>query len=148
MESSSFRLEKTLTYQMHQLSKLIDRYVDYSDIQNVQLNAGEGRVTAVLGYYGTLSVIQLARLANLDKSQASRAVVSLADQGIIEKRSDSKDARAFELSLTEAGQNVYQQIVELIIRRNEYALKSLTAKEKQTLFSLFDKIHRNLTAGP
>ncbi|HLU04714.1 MAG TPA: MarR family winged helix-turn-helix transcriptional regulator [Advenella sp.] len=145
MDSDAFRLEKTLTYQLHQLARLIDRRVDYSDIQRIALNAGEGRTIAVLGYYGTLSVIQLARLANLDKSQASRAVVSLVEKGIIEKRSDSRDARAFELFLTPAGQSVYTDIVDLIVQRNEVALKSLTPREKQTLFGLFSKIHQNLT---
>ncbi len=145
MDTDAFRLEKTLTYQLHQLSKLIDRRVDYSDIERIELNAGEGRTIAVLGYYGTASVIQLARLANLDKSQASRAIGALVKKGIIEKRSDSRDARAFELFLTEAGQQVYSDIVDLIVQRNELALKSLTLREKQQLFALFGKIHQNLS---
>ncbi len=144
MDSDAFRLEQTLTYQLHQLSRLIDRQLDYSAIERIPLNAGEGRTIAVLGYYGTLSVVKLARLANLDKSQASRAVVSLVNKGIIEKRNDSRDARAFELFLTEAGRQVYSDIIDLIVQRNELALRTLTPREKQTLFGLFSKIHQNL----
>ncbi len=144
MDTDLFRLERTLTYQLHQLSRLIDRRLNFSDLERISLNAGEGRTIAVLGYYGSVSVVQLARLANLDKSQASRAVVTLVEKGIIEKRSDSRDARAFVLFLTEEGKVVYSDIIDLIIKRNELALRTLTLREKKALFGIFSKIHQNL----
>ncbi len=144
MDADLFRLERTLTYQLHQLSRLIDRRLNFSDLERINLNASEGRTIAILGYYGSVSVMQLARLGNLDKSHASRAVVTLVDKGIIEKRSDSRDARAFVLLLTEEGKVVYSEIVDLIIKRNEIAMRTLTLREKQALFSIFSKIQQNL----
>ena len=97
MSAQSFNLENSLTYRLHSLSKLIDNHADYADIQHADISFSEGRVLAVIGFYQTLSVLQLAKKANLDKSQGSRAVVSLVNKGLIEKLQNQHDARTYDL---------------------------------------------------
>jgi len=89
-------------------------------------------------------VLQVAKKANLDKSQGSRAVVSLVGKGLIEKRQQKQDARAFDLSLTEKGRLVYEEVVALITHRNEIAMRTLSAEEQQNLINLMNKIQHNL----
>lgn len=144
MSADSFNLENSLTYKLHSLAKLIDRHADYTDLGPVRISSAEGRVLAVIGFNKVLSVVQVAKKANLDKSQGSRAVVSLVDKGLIEKRQQKQDARAFDLSLTEKGKQVYEEVVALIMHRNDIAMKTLSAEEQQNLLNLINKIQHNL----
>ncbi|MBK1780974.1 MarR family transcriptional regulator [Advenella sp. WQ 585] len=144
MSADSFNLENSLTYKLHSLAKLIDRHADYADIEHACISFAEGRVLAVIGFNKMLSVVQVAKKANLDKSQGSRAVVSLVGKGLIEKRQQKQDARAFDLSLTEKGRLVYEEVVSLITHRNEIAMKTLSAEEQQNLINLMNKIQHNL----
>ncbi|MDY0271342.1 MAG: MarR family transcriptional regulator [Advenella sp.] len=144
MSADSFNLENSLTYKLHSLAKLIDRHADYADIEHARISFAEGRVLAVIGFNKMLSVVQVAKKANLDKSQGSRAVVSLVGKGLIEKRQQKQDARAFDLSLTEKGRLVYEEVVTLITRRNEIAMKTLSVEEQQNLLNLMNKIQHNL----
>lgn len=144
MSADSFNLENSLTYKLHSLAKLIDRHADYTDLEPVRISSVEGRVLAVIGFNKVLSVVQVAKKANLDKSQGSRAVVSLVDKGLIEKRQQKQDARAFDLSLTEKGKQVYEEVVALIMHRNDIAMKTLSAEEQQNLLNLINKIQHNL----
>ncbi|WKU18897.1 MarR family winged helix-turn-helix transcriptional regulator [Advenella alkanexedens] len=144
MSADSFNLENSLTYKLHSLAKLIDKHADYTDLEPVRISSAEGRVLAVIGFNKVLSVVQVAKKANLDKSQGSRAVVSLVDKGLIEKRQQKQDARAFDLSLTEKGKQVYEEVVALIMHRNDIAMKTLSAEEQQNLLNLVNKIQHNL----
>lgn len=144
MSADSFNLENSLTYKLHSLAKLIDRHANYTDLEPVRISSAEGRVLAVIGFNKVLSVVQVAKKANLDKSQGSRAVVSLVDKGLIEKRQQKQDARAFDLSLTEKGKQVYEEVVALIMHRNDIAMKTLSAEEQQNLLNLINKIQHNL----
>ena len=144
MSADSFNLENSLTYKLHSLAKLIDRHADYTDLEPVRISSAEGRVLAVIGFNKVLSVVQVAKKANLDKSQGSRAVVSLVDKGLIEKRQQKQDARAFDLSLTEKGKQVYEEVVALIMHRNDIAMKTLSPEEQQNLLNLMNKIQHNL----
>ncbi len=144
MSVNSFNLENSLTYKLHSLAKLIDRHADYADIAHAGISFAEGRVLAVIGFNKMLSVVQVAKKANLDKSQGSRAVVSLVNKGLIEKRQQKQDARAFDLSLTEKGKRVYEEVVALITHRNDIAMKTLSPEEQQNLLNLMNKIQHNL----
>jgi len=144
MSVNSFNLENSLTYKLHSLAKLIDRHADYADIAHAGISFAEGRVLAVIGFNKMLSVVQVAKKAKLDKSQGSRAVVSLVNKGLIEKRQQKQDARAFDLSLTEKGKRVYEEVVALITHRNDIAMKTLSPEEQQNLLNLMNKIQHNL----
>lgn len=139
-----FDLTNTLTYKLHQLAKLIDHHADYDSITGAGISSSEGRIVAVVGCFEPLSVVTLAKYANLDKSQASRAVSSLVTKGLVHKLPDDSDARAYLLSLTESGRQVYAQVTALIAHRHALAVQSLSADEQATLLALMDKIKDNL----
>lgn len=65
-------LDQFLTYKMHRLMKQHDKRIAQSYADAAQLSLAESRVLAAVGTAGALSNSELARRANLDKSQASR----------------------------------------------------------------------------
>ena len=82
----------------------------------------------------------LARSANLDKAQASRAAQALVDKGLILKASSPTDGRGVVLNLTAQGREVWVRTMRLVTRRNQEITACLDAEEAQQLDVILDKL--------
>lgn len=133
-------LERTLTYRMHLLHKLTDQDSQRLYPLEVGLSLSDGRCLAAVGTFEPLSVNQLARLANLNKGQASRAAQFLVEEGLVAKNDVPGDARGVELTLTPRGRKVWQKTMALIDRRNHEVFGCLNAQEQRLLGELFDRL--------
>ena len=78
----------------------------------------------------------LARRANVDKAQASRAAQALVDKGLVEKSASSADARGVELRFTPEGQRLWQRLMTVVEERNQQIVGCLSATER----AQFDRI--------
>jgi DNA-binding MarR family transcriptional regulator len=131
-------LEKTYTHRIHTLMKLSDRVTQRGYEEESGVPAHEGRCLAAVGSYAPLSINDLARNANLDKGQASRAAQALVDKGLIRKTTNPSDGRGVELSLTPLGQPVWERTMRLVTRRNQEVTACLTAAQQKQLDTLLD----------
>src|SRR5260370_635532 len=71
-------LEQFLTYRLHILNKLSERGISERYLEKLGVTLPEARVIASVGSFGPFSIMDLARHANLDKSQASSAAAKVA----------------------------------------------------------------------
>ena len=71
--SPPLRLERTLTYRLHQLHKLTDADSQSLYPEQTGLSMSDGRCLSTIGSFAPLSIQALAEKANLNKGQASRA---------------------------------------------------------------------------
>ncbi len=74
-------LDQFLTYRLHVLNKLSERGISERYQAKLDVTLPEARIIAAVGSFGPFSVMDLARHANLDKSQASRAAEALIRRG-------------------------------------------------------------------
>jgi DNA-binding MarR family transcriptional regulator len=149
METRS--LERYLTYKLHMLNKLSDRASHDAYLAGCGLPLGEARCMAAVGSFTQLTVNELAFEANLDKAQASRAAQALVERGLLRKQPNAQDARCVILSLTPAGQPVWEQVMRLIEQRNQDIFGELSPAERALLSELFDRLilkARTSTANP
>ena len=114
-----FSLDRSFTHRLHTLSKITDRQTQQAYQEAAGLPLGEGRCLAAIGSFSPLSLNEVAHMANVNKGQASRAVQSLVDQGLVDKQVNAADARGVELTLTEKGQASWQHLMQVIALRNE-----------------------------
>lgn len=133
-------LEYTFTHRLHSLTKLSDRLSQVAYLADAGISMSEGRCLAAIGAFSPLSVNDLANQSNLNKSQASRAVQSLVDQGFVNKKTSSTDGRGVVLTLTRSGDRVWRRVMEVIQRRNHEITSCLNPVEKQQLDSLLDRL--------
>lgn len=133
-------LERTFTHRMHTLHKLTDRVSQAAYLSDAGLPLGEGRCLAAVGSFAPLSVKDVARQANLDKSQASRAVQTLVDKGLVAKKASAVDGRGVVLTLTAQGRRVWQRVMAVIERRNEEILACLSTAERRELDRLLGRV--------
>ncbi len=124
-------LESTLSYQLHLLHKLSDRDSQHAYQRELGLSLADGRCLATVGAFAPLSVVDLARRANLNKGQASRAAQALVEQGLVRKAGSEFDGRGVVLDLTTAGRKKWTRTMTLIARRNDEIFACLDAGERQ-----------------
>ena len=137
-----------LTYRMHLLHKLTDLESQRRYPLETGLSLGDGRSLSAMAPSGSLSVNDLARLANLNKAQASRAAQSLVEQGLLTKVSSDSDGRGVRLTLTPRGRKARARTMELVERRNQEIFGCLSLQEQRLLGDLFDRVIAHVRAIP
>lgn len=135
-----FKLERSLTHRLHTLTKITDRATQVAYEQDAGIGFSEGRCLAAIGAFSPLSVNDLARRANLNKAQASRAAQTLVDQGLVDKTIQPQDKRGVVLSLSPSGQAVWQRLSAVIAQRNEAIASCLSDSEREVFSALIDKL--------
>ncbi|MEY4882567.1 MAG: hypothetical protein RIS34_421 [Pseudomonadota bacterium] len=135
-----FKLDRTLTYRLHLLHKLSDIGSQRAYVTDAGLSMSDGRCLAAVGAFAPLSVNDLAQKANLNKGQASRAAQSLADQGLVLKRSSSTDGRGVVLTLTPKGKAAWRRAMDVVGQRNKDIFGGLSTTEQSQLSGFFDRL--------
>jgi len=133
-------LDRAITYRLHLLSKLTDHVSQQAYRQETGMSISDGRCLATIGSFEPLSIMDLARLGNLNKGQASRAAQTLVDLGLVLKDDSPDDGRGVVLTLTPAGREMWERTMDLIRLRNEQICGCLNSHERQTLSALLDRL--------
>ncbi|MDO8280994.1 MAG: MarR family transcriptional regulator [Burkholderiaceae bacterium] len=136
-------LDRTLTYRLHLLHKLSDQESQQAYVKDAGLSMSDGRCLTTIGTFEPLSVNTLARYANLNKGQASRAAQALVEQGLVRKQGDAEDGRGVTLTLSPAGRKVWVKTMAMVHRRNQEIFGCLTAAEQRQLGAFLDRLIRH-----
>ncbi|ART55870.1 MarR family transcriptional regulator [Acidovorax carolinensis] len=133
-------LNRSFTYRFHQLSKLSDPVSHQAYLEEAGLSLSDGRCLTTIGTFEPMSVKDLARLSNLNKSQASRAAQALVDQGLVLKQGSEADGRGVVLMLSPEGRARWQAANQLVVRRNREIFGCLSPRELAQLGKLLDRL--------
>jgi len=134
------KLDRTLTYRLHLLHKLTDIESQRAYVAGAGLSMSDGRCLTAVGTFAPLSVNDLAKKANLNKGQASRAAQSLVDQGLVLKAASPTDGRGVVLTLTPKGKAAWQRAMQVVGQRNQEIFNVLSAAERTQLSDFFDRL--------
>jgi DNA-binding MarR family transcriptional regulator len=138
--SAKAGLEQFLTYRLHVLNKLAERGVSERFQERLGVTLPEARVIASVGSFGPFSIMDLARHANLDKSQASRAAEALIKQGLVQREASEADGRVVLISLTTEGRALYRKVMPIARKWNSELFDCLDENEKAALGAALDRI--------
>src|SRR5246127_159387 len=138
--SAKAGLEQFLTYRLHVLNKLAERGISERYMAKLDVTLPEARVIASVGSFGPFSIMELARHANLDKSQASRAAEALIKQGLVKREASADDGRVVLVSLTPEGRALYRKVMPIARKWNGDMFDCLDEQEKLAFGAALDKI--------
>jgi DNA-binding MarR family transcriptional regulator len=93
----------------------------------------------VLGQAGRLASRQLSGRMDITPGTVSQYVSRLSGRGLLEQTRDTQDRRAWWLTLTEAGQDVYQRAHAGSVRYTTDMLAMLDPDEQRVLHRLLLK---------
>ena len=139
-ESGQVTISGLVSFRIHQVANLLARSAAMRYRREHGVSMMEWRAIALLGANAPLSLNELSRLANLDKSQTSRTISALAARRLVLRAADRNDARGVQLSLSAAGRRLYQQLISTARERNLRLLDALTVTERKVLDTLLDKL--------
>jgi DNA-binding MarR family transcriptional regulator len=140
MKAAKAGLDQFLTYRMHVLNKLADRGISELYHTKLDITLPEARVIASVGSFGPFSIMDLAKHANLDKSQASRAAEALIKRGLIEREASAEDGRVVLISLTGDGRALYRRVMPIARKWNADLFECLDEKEREAFGQALDRV--------
>ena len=133
-------LEEFLPYKLSYLTNLISD--DLSKLHTYQYGIAntEWRVMAVLGVSSGVSAGHVAEKTAMDKVAVSRAINNMIKNGLIERHFSKEDKRRSELMLSEEGENVYRNIVPLVLQYEDHIMGTLSENERRELTNILAKL--------
>ncbi|AFJ64296.1 MULTISPECIES: MarR family winged helix-turn-helix transcriptional regulator [Bacillus] len=126
---------------------MIARALDsISNIEFKELDLTKGQYLYLVRICENPGVIQekVAEMIKVDRTTAARAIKKLEIQGFIEKRPDDQNKKIKKLFPTEKGRKVYPLLQREGEHSGEVALSGFTSEEKETIFSLLQRVRKNI----
>ena len=141
--NSLLKLERYLPYRLSILSNKISEMVAETYKDKFALSITEWRIMAVLGEYPGISADEISIKTQIEKSILSRAISKLLKRNLIERKIAPDDRRRSEISLSETGIAVYQEIVPLSYDYEEALLSCLSSTERENFSELIDRLYKH-----
>ena len=114
-EAKALHLERFLPYRLNVVGTLGGRALGRIYAEHFGIGIPEWRVVAQLGEFGKLTSRDIGELAQMHKTKVSRAVSELEKRGLVSRAENRQDRRESFVTLTAAGQRIYDQIVPLAL---------------------------------
>jgi DNA-binding MarR family transcriptional regulator len=107
---TEFVLDDFLPYQLAVLANRVSDRFSQSYYDKFGISVAEWRVVAHLSQAEKVSIREIYRQVEMDKSKASRAAARLEKAGYVSKRVNEADRRLIELELTPKGRAMVAEI--------------------------------------
>lgn len=118
-----------------------------SRLKSVGVSTLKMRIVISLKIYGRLTVNELCGYAIAEQPTMSRALDSLEDQKLVERQVSTEDSRLRVVSLTPAGQKVFDKIHPEISRVNDSMMAGFSASEREAFLAGLTRVLANLRQG-
>lgn len=140
MIKDTLLLEEFLPYKLSYLTNFISDDLSKLHTDQYGIANTEWRVMAVLGVSSGVSAGHVAEKTAMDKVAVSRAINNMIKNGLIERRFSKEDKRRSELMLSEEGENVYRNIVPLVLQYEDDIMGTLSENERRELTNILAKL--------
>ena len=108
------------------------------------INLTQFLVLRKLDVLGTMSAIDLARAVDHNPGAMTRLLDRLEQMGYLRRTPHAGDRRALRIELTEAGHALSQELRACGERMADYALRTLSADERDRFVNLLERVHASL----
>lgn len=133
-------LETFFPYRLSVLSNLISQGIADTYARSHDLRISDWRVLAILGRFPGSSAQTICQRGAMDKVTVSRATKRLLKRGMIHRRVSDHDRRYSELTLSDSGKTVYDDIAPSAIAYEKRLLETLTESELRGLNEIMDRL--------
>ena len=140
----SLHLERFFPYQFSVLAQQMTEYIAKMYQQKYGLSRYEWRVLAGVSQREIIAAKEIMKMTTLDKMQVSRAIAKLTSNNFLCQQPSQQDKRYNNISLTDAGQALYQEIVPLVKQQEQQMLAHLTEQEREQLIAITQKLSQHL----
>jgi DNA-binding MarR family transcriptional regulator len=107
---AALKLDTFLPYRLNVSSSLVTQALSRIYAERYRISVPEWRVLVTLGEFGMMTAKAVGRHTHMHKTKVSRAVAQLERRKLVSRKANRADKREAFLSLTAAGQNVYNEL--------------------------------------
>ena len=134
-------IRQLLSYRLHEVANLLSRGAELRYRREHGVSLWEWRSIALLGATREpLSLNHLAHAAGIHKSQMSRVVSGLSKRGMVRREADPDDARGIRLTLSKAGQRLYDGLIRAASERDAAFRGCLSRAETEVFERALSKL--------
>jgi DNA-binding MarR family transcriptional regulator len=137
---SSFKLEEFLPYQLAVLANRISEQFSDKYRERFGISVSEWRVIAHLAQSEKVSIREVFKQVQMDKSKASRAAARLEKAGYVSKKINPADRRLVELSLTAKGRAMADEIGPMGLAFQTEIMNSLPEQDRGAFLAAIETL--------
>jgi DNA-binding MarR family transcriptional regulator len=142
--SDTLSLKQFLPYRCNSLAEQISVSLSRIYVDKFGITVAGWRILVTLAEYGELQAKEVARLTNMDKVRVSRAVATMLDNKLLERRVCDSDSRVTILCLNDAGKELYQRIAPEALAWEAQLVEPLSKSEQRSFAQILDKLEGRL----
>ncbi|HWR29203.1 MAG TPA: MarR family transcriptional regulator [Negativicutes bacterium] len=134
------------SYQLRELIRMLERklgMLEDGEMACCGISMAQCHALVEIGRAGSISLIDLAKLLNLDNSTMSRTVNNLVNNSMVERQLDPNDRRYITIRLTQGGLEQYHSIESGM---GEYFMKIYDAIPKESRAQVLESLQILLKA--
>jgi DNA-binding MarR family transcriptional regulator len=146
-QSDVFDLAEFLPYILNQAAEATSRSFQPVYSEKYGMTRTQWRVIANVGKFGAMTAKQICDVSHLEKTKVSRAILALEDNGLLMRKTSSKDRRAEVLTLTKKGANLFEKLGREAINYDATLRQQLGEEEARMFMQSLQKLIAVNTAG-
>jgi DNA-binding MarR family transcriptional regulator len=104
------------------------------------------RILVLLAIEGPITANRVCQVIGMDKASVSRNFKHMEERGLLLIEGDPEDARQRFAQLTQTGFALHDQMLPLVLEREQRLLSALSIAERKLLCDLLRRLHANLPA--
>src|SRR4051812_7728673 len=136
----SLKLDQFLPYRLSIASNRVSSAIATAYQALFGLRIPEWRLIAVIAESDGLTQQALGAATRMDKVTVSRAAIALVDRGLVERRPNPDDQRSHLLSLTAAGQTLYESVAPKALELEAQVFAGFSATEIATFKAMLERL--------
>ncbi|MEP7005555.1 MAG: MarR family winged helix-turn-helix transcriptional regulator [Sphingomonas bacterium] len=136
----SLKLDQFLPYRLSIASNRVSSAIATAYQALFGLRIPEWRLIAVIAESDGLTQQALGAATRMDKVTVSRAAIALVDRGLVERRPNPDDQRSHLLSLTAAGQTLYESVAPKALELEAKVFAGFSATEIATFRAMLERL--------
>lgn len=142
----TLKLDDFLPYRLSIASNRVSSVVATAYRSLFGLKIAEWRLIAVIAEGEGLTQQALGLATRMDKVTVSRAAIALVDRGLVMRRPNPDDQRSHLLSLTRAGQALYEDVAPKALELEAQVFAGFSTKEIAGFRALLDRLEASAAA--
>jgi DNA-binding MarR family transcriptional regulator len=111
-----------------------------ASMNGAEITPGQFGVLALIEANAGLSQTRLAQTLGIDRSTLVGVIDKLERHGLVERAARPNDRRSHALKLSREGERRFQALARLVQRHEARIARRLSARERQTLIALLQRI--------
>ena len=86
---------------------------------------------------------EIAAKTYKDPASITRIIDALSKKGLVERRPQPNDRRRYDIFLTDKGQDLYHEMIDVVIELRKVPLKNISTEELQQLQSILNRMYNS-----